>query len=150
MRFFPSMVGIIVLLASLVSLAGCDLFSPPPPKPKLQTLQVSNDFVEVTRTLLSPIKAGQEMTVQLKITAKVDLRAVILSETIPQGWQLVEGSQPRAAQLGLKAGESLEHSYTIKVGSKTGTVKLTGMVTVATNQGVQDPPLSLASEISVR
>ncbi|MCI2429355.1 hypothetical protein LM602_06050 [Candidatus Acetothermia bacterium] len=144
-----SMIGIIVLLASFISLVGCGLFSPPPQKPKLQTVEVANEFVTVTRTFLSPVKAGQEITVQIKITAKVDLRAVLLSETLPTGWQLAEGSQNRAAQLGLKAGESLEHSYTIKVGGKTGTVKLTGMVTVATSQGAQEP-LELESEIRVR
>lgn len=36
-----------------------------------------------------------------------------------------------------------------KVGGKTGTAKLTGMVTVATSQGAQEP-LELESEIRVR
>ncbi len=145
-RFFSWFFGLLILSATL---GGCNLFSSPPPKPKEQITQTANDFVEVTRTFLSPVKAGQEITVQIKITAKVDLRAVLLSETLPQGWQLAEGSQNRTAQLGLKAGESLEHSYTIKVGGVTGTAKLRGMVTVATSQGAQEP-LELESEISVR
>ncbi|MCS6902926.1 MAG: NEW3 domain-containing protein [Candidatus Bipolaricaulota bacterium] len=144
------MIGIFVVLASLVSLAGCNPASPSPEPqtPKLQTVEFSNEFVTVTRTFLSPVQAGQEITVQVKITAKVDLRAVLLSETIPDGWQIAEGTS-RAARLGLKAGESLEHSYTVRVGNKTGTVTLTGLVTVATNQGAQEP-LEIASQIRVR
>lgn len=148
-RISLSMIGIFVLLASLVSLIGCDSLAPPPPKPQLQTVEAENEFVTVTRTFLSPVQAGQEITVQVKITAKVDLRAVLLSETLPESWQLAEGSQNRAAQLGLKAGESLEHRYTVIVGGKAGTVTLTGMVTVATHQGAQEP-LEVESQIRVR
>ncbi|MCS6936824.1 MAG: hypothetical protein NZ610_02080 [Candidatus Bipolaricaulota bacterium] len=137
-----------VVFVGLVSLGGCNPAPPPAPKPQLQTVQTENEFVAVTRTFLSPVQAGQEIAVQVKITAKVDLRAVLLSETLPDGWQIAEGTS-RAAQLGLKAGESLEHSYTVRVGPKTGIFTLTGIVTVATNQGAQEP-LEIASQIRVK
>lgn len=141
-----SLIGLIVL-SSLV-LAGCGLFSPPI-QPKSRTDTVENDLIEFSRTVLTPLKAGQEFTVQVKVTAKADLRVVLISESLPEEFQLAEDSQLKAAQLGLAAGETLEHSYTVKVSAKAGSFTITGNAIIATGAGTQEP-LPLESLIQVK
>jgi hypothetical protein len=141
-----SLIVLIVLSSAVV--ASCELFSPPI-QPKSRTDTVENDLVEFSRTVLTPLKAGQEFTVQVKVTAKADLRVVLISESLPEGFQLAEDSQLKAAQLGLAAGAVFEHSYTVKVGAKAGSFTITGNAIVATSQGTQDP-LALESAIQVK
>ncbi len=138
--------GLIVL--SSLAVASCELFSPPiQPKPHTDT--VENDLIEFSRTVLTPIKPSQEFTVSVKLTAKVDLRVALISESLPEGFQLAEGSQLRAAQLGLAAGATLEHSYTVIASAKAGSFTITGNAIVATSEGTQEP-LSLESLVQIR
>ncbi|MFN4218486.1 MAG: hypothetical protein ACK4HB_04315 [Candidatus Bipolaricaulia bacterium] len=129
-------------------LAGCELLAPPvQPKPRTDT--VANDLIEFSRTVLTPLKPGQEFTVSVKVTAKVDLRVVLISESLPEEFQLAEGSSLRTAQLGLAAGATLEHNYTVIASTKTGSFTITGNAIVATGEGTQEP-LSLESPVQVR
>jgi hypothetical protein len=129
-------------------LASCELLSPPPqPKPRTDT--VENDFIEFTRTVLTPMKPGQEFTVHVKVTAKVDLKVALISESLPETFKLAPDSQLKAAQLGLVAGATLEHSYTVKASAKAGSFTITGNAIIATSEGTQDP-LPLESLIQVK
>jgi hypothetical protein len=136
-------------LIGALALSGCELFSPPPVQPKPRTDTVENELIEFSRTVLTPVRPGQEFTVSVKITAKVALRVVLISESLPEGFQLAEGSQLRAAQLGLAAGAVFEHSYTVIASGKSGAFTLTGNAIVATSAGTQEP-LVLESPIQVR
>ncbi len=139
-------VGLTVL--EVFVLASCGLLAPPvQPKPRTDT--VENDLIEFSRTVLTPVKPGQEFTISVKVTAKVDLRVVLISESIPEEFQLVEGSQLRTAQLGLAAGATLEHSYTVRAGGKAGSFTISGNAIVATSAGTHEP-LPLESIIRVR
>ncbi len=141
-----SLISLIVL--SSVVLAGCELFSPPI-QPKSRTDTVENDLIEFSRTVLTPIKASQEFTVTVKITAKVDLRVALISESLPEGFQLAEDSHLKTAQLGLAAGATLEHSYTVRASAKAGSFAITGNAIIATSEGTQEP-LPLESLIHVK
>nr|BAL59335.1 hypothetical protein HGMM_OP3C490 [Candidatus Acetothermum autotrophicum] len=138
-----------VLVLGALALSGCGLLAPPPVQPKPRTDTVENDLVEFSRTVLTPLKPGQEFTISVKVTAKVDLRVVLISESIPEEFQLAEGSSLRTAQLGLAAGATLEHSYTVRASAKAGSFTITGSAIVATGEGTQEP-LALESLIQVR
>ncbi len=138
-----------LIATSAFVLVGCDLLSPPVPQPKLRTDTVENALIEFSRTVLTPLKPGQELTVTVRVTAKVDLRVVLVSESIPEEFQLAEGSSLRTAQLGLAAGATLEHSYTVIASGKAGSFTITGNAIVATGEGTQEP-LSLESTVQVR
>lgn len=141
------LIGLIIV--SVFAISSCELLSPPPGQPKPRTDTVENDLIEFSRTLLTPVQPGQEITVTVKVTAKVDLRVALISESLPEGFQLAEGSSLRAAQLGLAAGATLEHSYTVIVGTTTGSFTITGNAIVATGEGTHEP-LALESIIQVR
>ncbi len=136
-------------LIGVLALSGCELLSPPAPQPKPRTDTVENDLIEFSRTVLTPVQPGQEFTVSVKVTAKVDLRVVLISESLPEEFQLAEGSRLRAAQLGLAAGATLEHSYTVIASTKVGSFPITGNAIVATREGTQEP-LTLESIVQVR
>ncbi len=140
-------IGLIVLGAFV--LFGCELLSPPPVQPKPRTDTVENEFIQFSRTVLTPLKPGQEFTITVKVTAKADLRVVLISESLPEEFQLAEGSSLRTAQLGLAAGATLEHSYTVIASGKAGSFTITGNAIVATGEGTQEP-LSLESTVQVR
>lgn len=141
-----AVIGLIIVSACV--LVSCELLSPPvQPKPRTDTTE--NDLIEFSRTVLTPLQPGQEITVTVKVTAKVNLRVVLISESIPEGFQLAEGSSLRAAQIGLTAGATLEHSYTILASGKAGSFTITGNAIVATGEGTQEP-LQLESLIQVR
>lgn len=128
-------------------LSGCDLLSSSP-QPKPHTDTAENEFVEFSRTVLTPVKAGQSFTVQVKVTAKTELRALLISESLPEGLQVVEG-EVRAGRLGLVADETFEHSYTVQANGKPGSLKITGKAITATSEGTQEP-LVLESVIQVK
>jgi len=132
-------------------LAGCELLSPPRPpvQPTPRTDTVENDLIEFSRTVLTPLRPDQEFTISVKVTAKVDLRIVLISESLPEGFELAEGSQLRAAQLGLAAGSTLEHSYTVRASPTPGSFTITGNAIVATSEGTQEP-LVLESPVRVQ
>lgn len=138
----------LIALSALV-LSSCGLLAPPPPQPKPRTDTVENDLIEFSRTVLTPLRPGQEFTVSVKVTTKADLRVVLISESLPEEFELAEGSQLRAAQLGLAAGATLEHSYTVKASTKAGSFTITGNAIVATNEGTQEP-LVLESPVRVQ
>lgn len=144
---YLSLIGLIAVSAFVLS--SCELLSPPAPQPKPRTDIVENDLIAFSRTVLTPVQPGQEITVTVKVTAKVDLRVVLISENLPEGFQLAEGSSLRAAQLGLAAGATLEHSYTVIVSTITGSFTITGNAIVATGEGTHDP-LALESTVQVR
>jgi hypothetical protein len=141
------LVGLIVLGG--LGLSSCGLLAPPPVQPKPRTDTVENDLIEYSRTVLTPVKPGQEFTISVKATAKADLRVVLISESLPEGFELAEGSQLRAAQLGLAAGATLEHSYTVRASTKPGSFTITGNAIVATSAGTQEP-LALESPVRVQ
>ncbi|MCL6643199.1 MAG: hypothetical protein K6T71_07780 [Candidatus Bipolaricaulota bacterium] len=70
-------IGLIALSALVLS--SCGLLAPPPVQPKPRTDTVENDLIEFTRTVLTPVKPGQEFTISVKVTAKADLRVVLIS-----------------------------------------------------------------------
>ncbi|MCL6643198.1 MAG: hypothetical protein K6T71_07775 [Candidatus Bipolaricaulota bacterium] len=55
----------------------------------------------------------------------------------------------RAAQLGLAAGSTLEHSYTVRASTTPGSFTITGNAIVATSAGTQEP-LVLESLVRVQ
>ena len=138
----------LVALSALV-LPSCGLLTPPPVQPKPRTDTVENDLIVFSRTVLTPLRPGQELTISVTVTAKVDLRVVLISESLPEGFELVEGSQLRAAQLGLAAGATLEHSYTVRASTTAGSFTITGNAIVATGEGTQEP-LVLESPVRVQ
>jgi hypothetical protein len=139
--------GLIAL--SVLVLSSCGLLAPPPPQPKPRTDTVENELIEFTRTVLTPLQPGQEFTVSVKVTAKADLRVVLISESLPEGFELAEGSQLKAAQLGLAAGATFEHSYTVRASTRAGSFTITGNAIVATSAGTQEP-LALESLVKVQ
>jgi hypothetical protein len=148
LRIF-ALIGFIAVGAFV--LAGCELLSPPQPpaQPKLRTDTVENDLIQYSRTVLTPLRPGQEFTVSVKVTAKADLRVVLISESLPEGFELAEGSQLKAAHLGLAAGATFEHSYTVRASAKAGSFTITGNAIVATSAGMQEP-LVLESPVRVQ
>lgn len=146
MQRMSVVIGLIVL-GTLV-LSGCELLAPPV-QTKPRTDMVENDLIEFSRTVLTPLRPGQKFTVSVKVTAKVDLRVVLISENLPEGFELTEGSQLKAAQLGLAAGATLEHNYTVIASTKAGSFTITGNAIVATGEGTQEP-LVLESPVRVQ
>lgn len=120
----------------------------PPPSSSGRTDKIENDFVIYTRTVPDTLSSNQTFTVTVVVTAKTALRALVVSETLPSGVQLVSGNL-RAAQLGLNVNQKLEFSYEIKAGSASGTFAISGQATPATEEGAQ-PPLELKSQIKVQ
>lgn len=119
---------------------------PPPPKGRTDTAQ--NDFIIYSRTLLEAVKPGETFTVQVTVTAKVALRALVVSEDLPEGLQLVSG-ELRAAQLNMSANQKLQFTYQVKAGAAPGTFTISGKATPATDQGAQ-PTLDLNSVVQIR
>jgi len=122
--------------------------APPPPSSSGRTDKIENDLVIYTRTVPDTLSPNQTFTVTVVVTAKVALRALVVSETLPSGMQLVSG-ELRAAQLGMNANQKLEFSYQIKAGSASGTFVISGQATPATEEGAQ-PALELKSSIKVQ
>jgi hypothetical protein len=148
LRIF-ALIGFIAVGAFV--LTGCELLSPPQPpaQPKPRTDTVENDLIQYSRTVLTPLRPGQEFTVSVKVTAKADLRVVLISESLPEGFELAEGSQLKAAHLGLAAGATFDHSYTVRASAKAGSFTITGNAIVATSAGTQEP-LMLESPVRVQ
>lgn len=121
---------------------------PAPPVPSGRTDKIENDLIVYTRTVPDALSANQTFTVTVVVTAKTALRALVVSETLPAGVQLVSGDL-RAAQLGMNANQKLELSYQIKAGSAPGTFAISGQATPATEDGAQ-PALELQSQITVQ
>jgi PKD repeat protein len=121
---------------------------PTPPPPSGRTDKIENDLIIYTRTVPETISLGGTFLVQVVVTAKTSLRALVVSETLPTGLQLVSGDV-RAAQLGLSANQKLEFSYEIKAGAAPGTFAISGQATPATDEGAQ-PALELKSQIKVQ
>ncbi len=120
----------------------------PPPPSSGRTDKIENDLIVYTRTVPDALSPTQTFTVSVVVTAKTALRALVVSETLPAGVQLVSGDV-RAAQLGMNANQRLEFSYQIKAGSATGTFVISGQATPATEEGAQ-PALELKSSIKVQ
>jgi PKD repeat protein len=121
---------------------------PTPPVPTGRTDKTENDLIAYTRIVPEPLSPSGTFVVQVAVTAKTNLRALVVSETLPPGFQLVSGDL-RAAQLGLSANQKLEFSYQIKAGAAPGTFAISGQATPATNEGAQ-PALELKSQIKVQ
>ncbi|MCS7197404.1 MAG: PKD domain-containing protein [Candidatus Bipolaricaulota bacterium] len=119
-----------------------------PPPPSGRTDKIENDLIIYTRTVPDTLSPNQTFTITVVVTAKTALRALVVSETLPEGVQLVSGNL-RAAQLGMSANQKLEFRYEIKVGSATGTFTISGRATPATEEGAQ-PALELKSSIKVQ
>lgn len=119
-----------------------------PPPPSGRTDKIENDLIIYTRTVPDTLSPNQTSTITVVVTAKTALRALVVSETLPEGVQLVSGNL-RAAQLRMSANQRLEFSYEIKAGSATGTFTISGQATPATEEGAQ-PPLELKSSIRVQ
>lgn len=119
---------------------------PPPVKGRTDTAQ--DDFIIYSRTLLEAVKPGETFTVQVTVTAKVALKAVVVSENLSEGLQLVSG-ELRAAQLGLSANQKLQFTYQVKAGAAPGTFTISGKATPASDKGAQ-PTLELNSAVQIR
>lgn len=124
------------------------VFITEPPAPKARTDTTENELVIYTRTLPEAVKAGETFSVQVMVTAKINLRALLVSETLPPGVQLVSGDL-RAAQLSLSVGQKLQLTYQAKAGAALGSFTLSGKATPATDEGAQ-PSLELNSNVQVR
>lgn len=121
---------------------------PTPPVPTGRTDKTENDLIAYTRIVPETLSPGGTFLVQVVLTAKTNLRALVVSETLPTGLQLVSGDL-RAAQLGLSANQKLEFSYQIKAGAAPGSFAISGQATPATDDGAQ-PALDLSSNIRVQ
>lgn len=121
---------------------------PAPPPPSGRTDKIENDLIIYTRTVPDTLGSAQTFTVTVVVTAKVALRALVVSETLPSGLHLVSGDL-RAAQLGMNANQKLEFSYQIKAGTAPGAFAISGQATPATDAGAQ-PPLELKSQVKVQ
>lgn len=124
------------------------LFVTERPVPKDRTDTAQDDFIVYSRTLPEAVKPGETFTVQVTVTARVALKAVVVSEILPDGLQLVSGDL-RAAQLGLGANQKLQFTYQVKAGAAPGTFTLSGKATPATDKGAQ-PTLDLNSVLQIR
>jgi PKD repeat protein len=122
--------------------------APPPPSSSGRTDKIENDLIIYTRTVPDTLSSGGTFKVTVTVTAKVGLRALVVSETLSSGLQLVSGDL-RAAQLGMNANQKLEFSYEIKAGSASGVFAISGQATPATDAGAQ-PALELKSQIKVQ
>lgn len=122
--------------------------TPPPPSSSGRTDKIENDLIIYTRTVPDTLSSNETFTVTVVVTAKVGLRALVVSETLPSGLQLVSGDL-RAAQLGMNTNQKLEFSYQIKAGSVPGAFAISGQATPATEEGAQ-PALELKSQIKVQ
>nr|BAL58420.1 hypothetical protein HGMM_OP1C115 [Candidatus Acetothermum autotrophicum] len=96
--------------------------APPPPSSSGRTDKIENDLIIYTRTVPDTLSSNETFTVTVVVTAKVGLRALVVSETLPSGLQLVSGDL-RAAQLGMNTNQKLEFSYQIKAGSVPGRLR---------------------------
>lgn len=120
----------------------------PPEPPPGRTDTAQDDFIIYSRTLLEAVKPGETFTVQVTVTAKVALKAVVVSENLSEGLQLVSG-ELRAAQLGLSANQKLQFTYQVKAGAAPGTFTVSGKATPASDRGAQ-PTLELNSAVQIR
>ncbi len=121
---------------------------PTPPVPSGRTDKTENDLIVYTRIVPETLSPGGTFFVQVAVTAKTNLRALVVSETLPTGLEVVSGDL-RAAQLGLSANQKLEFSYQIKAGAAPGSFAISGQATPATDDGAQ-PALNLSSNITVQ
>lgn len=121
--------------------------SPPPPSSSKRTDKIENELAIYTRTVPNTLSPGETFTIQVTVTAKTSLRALVVSETLPPELQLVSGNL-RTAQLGMSVDQKLELSYQIKAGTAPGTFAISGQATPATDDGAQ-PALELTSQIKV-
>ena len=116
--------------------------------PQGRTDKIENDLIAYTRIVPETLSPGGTFLVQVAVTAKTNLRALVVSETLPTVLQLVSGDL-RAAQLGLSANQKLEFSYQIKAGAAPGSFAISGQATPATDDGTQ-PALELKSNVKIQ
>jgi hypothetical protein len=115
-----------------------------PPPSGGQTAE--NALLTFTRTAPATANAGDTITVTDTVTAKVDLQIVGVVDTLPAGFTLASGSLSSGLPTPLSAGQSKTFTYTVTVGSSSGTITGTakGLPSGGSSQSV-----SLSSPISV-
>lgn len=130
------------------STKGTVFVTEPPTPPVGRTDKIENDLIAYRRIVPETLSPGGTFLVQVVVTAKTNLRALVVSETLPTGLKVVSGNL-RAAQLGLSANQKLEFSYEIKAGAAPGSFVISGQATPATDDGAQ-PALDLSSNLKVQ
>lgn len=110
--------------------------TPPPPPPKDVTFKTENEYVVLERTFISEAKVGETFSVTLKATAKVNLGAILLSESdgrLPANLTLVEGllkgGGPR-----IDKDKSVEITYKVKA-SQEGKPEVRGRALILLPNG---------------
>lgn len=123
-------------------------FVPTPPQPGTRTdTSPTSPLVSCTRVVPVRLASGAEATIKVTCTAKVALKALLISEKLDPSFTLVSGDL-RGAGLNLAAGGKVELTYTIRAGAALGTFSITGDITPATEAGPQ-PTISFPSAITV-
>ncbi|MCS6937467.1 MAG: BatD family protein, partial [Candidatus Bipolaricaulota bacterium] len=120
---------------------------PPPPTGTRTDTSPANPLVSCTRVVPVRIAPGAEASIKVTCTAKVALRALLVSEKLDPSLTLVSGDL-RGAGLNLAAGGKVELNYRVRAGAAPGTFTITGDITPATEAGPQ-PTISFPSSINV-
>ncbi|MCS7197495.1 MAG: T9SS type A sorting domain-containing protein [Candidatus Bipolaricaulota bacterium] len=134
------------ILAFYQAPAGVVPVTQPPAETRTDT-SPANPLVSCSRVVPVRLAPGAEATIKVTCTAKVALRALLISEKLDPSFTLVSGDL-RGAGLNLAAGGKVELTYTIRAGAAPGTFSITGDITPATEVGPQ-PTISFPSAITV-
>lgn len=137
------LIGLGALLA--LGAGGCGWLIPPEPiQPK--THSAENEWVRFARTALPQVEAGTVFPVRVTLEAKQDLPLMAVSETVPDGFTLVEGALT-AFRTDASAGDLIELTYKLRAGSP-GEFALEGTARVKP-AGSDSVPLDLVSPLKV-
>lgn len=120
---------------------------PPPPTGTRTDTSPTNPLFSCTRVVPVRLAPGAEADIKVTCTAKVALKALLISEKLDPALTLVSGDL-RGAGLNLAAGGKVELSYRVRAGAAPGTFTITGDITPATEAGPQ-PTVSFPSSINV-
>jgi PKD repeat protein len=119
----------------------------PRPVVTTQTDRTENEQLVLERTYPSAVEVGRAFTITLKVTAKVNMDGLILSEfEFPSGLEKVEGEQ-RTAKLRVGAGDTLTLTYKLRA-TTTGQPRISGHAAGVLSDGTQiELPLSTQLEV---
>jgi PKD repeat protein len=112
-----------------------------PPPPKEVTDKTENEYVTVERSYPSEAKVGDTLTITLKATAKQNLAALLLSETIPSSLHKNEGDL-KSGQLRVSKGQTVKITYKV-TSNQEGKPELRGRALITLEDGTNlDLPLT--------
>jgi len=126
-------------------------FAPPigPPQPGTRTDKAENALAVCERVVPTSLKPGQEAEITVRITAKQQLTAAIISDK-PDAAFTVTGDTRGGTISPLAPGQKFELKYRVRAGAAPGTFSITGTCTPATAAGA-DPAntITVSSNIQV-